>query len=137
MANEIYAKYESGFNLDAYVFQKTTDQVFDVADGGDTFEVWSDGNVLNYDIPMTDQGGGFYTVDFPSVITTEGIYRVIIKLRDGVNAVVGDFGIFQGEISWDGENEDTQLSLSDQMDVLLGTSSRVLNKYPTEVQADA
>jgi hypothetical protein len=135
MSNEIYAKYESGFTLDAYVFRKTDDAVFVETTG--SFETWIDGNVLTYDIPMSDQGGGFYTVDFPSVIVTDGMYRVVIKLRNNASAAIEDFGIFQGEISWDGENEDTQLSLSDQMDVLLGTSTRVLNKYPTEIQADA
>ena len=103
--NEIYAKYPSGKNLDAYVFKKANDQVFDQADGGDTFEVWADGSVLNYDIPMTDQGDGFYTVDFPAVITTTAVYRVIVKLRAGANAAVGDTGLFQGEIYWDGQKE--------------------------------
>ncbi len=103
--NEIYAKYPSGKNLDAYVFKKENDQVFDQADGGDTFEVWADGSVLNYDIPMTDKGDGFYTVNFPAVITTKAVYRVIVTLRAGANAAVGDTGLFQGEIYWDGQKE--------------------------------
>ena len=43
MANEIYQKYSSGFDLDAYVFRKSDDFVYDVA--GDAFELWVDGNV--------------------------------------------------------------------------------------------
>ena len=127
--NEIYAKYNSGFSLDAYVLRKSTDEVFDEADGGDTFETWSDGNVLNYDIPMTDQGDGFYTVDFPTVIETSGTYRVIVKLRVGANAAVGDLGLFQGEINWNGEIEYTIFTV-------LGQGSMVLNRYPTRSQPD-
>ena len=102
--NEIYHKYPSGSLLDAYVFKKTDDKIFDQADGGDTFETWADGNVLNYDIPMTDQGDGFYTVDFPTVISA-GIYRVVIKVRAGANAAVADKGVVEGEIYWDGVKE--------------------------------
>ena len=103
--NEIWNDYPSGNKLDAYVWQKSNDKVFDEADGGDTFETWEDGNVLNYDIPMTDNGGDYYSVDFPAVIKTKGIYRVAIALRAGANAAVGDKRIAQGELSWDGENE--------------------------------
>jgi len=79
LANEIYAKYQSGFILDAYIFRKTDDEVFIQTTG--SFETWIDGNVLTYDIPMTDQGDGFYSVDFPTAITTECNYRGVIKLR--------------------------------------------------------
>lgn len=148
MANEIWHDFSSGDNLDAYVRRKTSDQVFDEADGGDTFEAWADGNVLNYDIPMTDHGGDYYSVDFPSVITTAGVYRVAISLRAGGTAAVGDKRIAQGELTWDGsaeidiftldttinddvigEDGDTLESLSDQMDVLSAQKSQVLNKY--------
>jgi hypothetical protein len=127
--NEIFGKYNSGFNLDAYVFKKADDEIFDEADGGDTFEVWADGNVLNYDIPMTDQGDGFYSVDFPTAITTEGVYRIIIKLRVGANAAVGDIGLFQGELTWDGTGEIDIFTLDNTMNILLAAGSRVLNIY--------
>jgi hypothetical protein len=120
MANEIYGKYSSGFDLDAYVFRKTDDAVFIQTTG--LFETWNDANVLTYDIPMTDQGDGFYSVDFPVAITDEGTFRVIIKLRTGVNAEVGNTGLFQGEITWSGESETDIFTL-------LETSSTVLNVY--------
>ena len=107
MANEIWTKYPSGNSLDAYIFKQTDDKVFDQSDGGDTFEAWEDGNVLNYDNPMTDQGDGYYTVDFPAVITTLGVYRVVIKVRAGAGAAVADKGVAQGEIYWSGTAEQT------------------------------
>ncbi len=107
MANEIWHDYPSGSSLDAYVFKKTDDEVFNEADGGDTWEAWNDANVLLYDVPMTDQGGDYYSVDFPAVITTAGTYRTVVALRAGGTAAVGDLRIAQGEIFWDGTAEIT------------------------------
>ena len=133
MANEIYHNFPSGNNLDAYVFKKTDDKVFDQADGGDTFEAWVDGNVLNYDIPMTDQSGDYYTVDFPSVITTAGIYRIVIALRAGGSAAVGDKRIAQGEFYWRGTAEEDLATITDQLDgLLVGLSRDLIELGPGE-----
>ncbi len=122
MANEIWHNFPSGDTLDAYVFTKTDDTVFDESDGGDTFETWQNSNVANYDIPMTDHGGDYYSVDFPSVIETAAIYRVAISRRLGATAAVGDLRIAQGEIDWAGSSEIT-------LSVLAGQGSKVLNVY--------
>ena len=129
MSNEIWHNFPSGENLDAYVFKKTNDQVFDQADGGDTFEVWVDGNVLNYDIPMTDQGGDYYSVDFPAVITTAAVYRIAIGKRAGASAAVGDLRIAQGEIYWDGTAEEDISTVSTQLDGLKSSSFKTTIKF--------
>ena len=130
MANEIWTdNFPSGNNLDAYVRKKTDDKVFDEADSGNTFETWVDGNVANYDIPMNDNGGDYYSVDFPTIITTAGVYRVVIALREGGTAAVSDKKIAQGELYWNGSAEQNFNTLSAQ-------GSRVLNKYPTRSQPD-
>jgi hypothetical protein len=128
LANELWTDYYSGNLLDAYVFKKSDDEVFDEADGGNTFEVWQDGNVLNYDIPMTDQGDGYYTVDFPAAITgTDPTpYRVVIKLRVGANAAVGDTKLSQMEIIWDGSKEV-------DIGTVFNTTTSVTNVYNEEV----
>jgi hypothetical protein len=125
MANEIYQKYSSGFSLDAYVIRKTDDKVFIETTGA--FEDWVDGNVLTYDIPLVDIGDGYYSVDFPVAITDEGVYRVVVKLRVGPNAAVGDLGIGQGEISWDGTAEIDIFTLDNSINVLIASGSKVLN----------
>jgi hypothetical protein len=127
MANEIYAKYSSGFDLDGYVFRKTDDKVCIPASGA--FETWNDVNVLTYDIPMTDRGDGYYSAGFPATITTEGVYRVIIKLRTGVEAEVGNTGLFQGELSWDGTEEIDLFTIDNSISTLTVSQSRVLNVY--------
>ena len=118
MSNEIWHNFDSGEILDAYVFDKSNDQVFDEADGGDTFEVWVNGNVLNYDIPMTDQGGNYFTVDFPAAITTAGVYRTVVALRDGANATISDIRVAQGEIHWNGTSEEDVTSVVSDIAVL-------------------
>ena len=106
MANEIYHNYDEGNTLYAVVHKKADDKVFDENDGGDTFEAWSDANVGNYDIPMTDHDGDYYSVDFPAAIATAGVYRVtIFKQAAGSPHADNDLSIAQGEIYWDGTAE--------------------------------
>lgn len=97
---------------------------------------------------MTPQGGDYYSVDFPSVITTAGVYRIAIAKRAGGSAAVGDSRIAEGELYWDGSAEvdlftvdttivddvvgpdgDSLNDISDQMDILSEEQSRVLNVY--------
>ena len=127
--NELWHNFPSGDTLDAYIFKKTDDTVFDQADGGDTFEAWVDGNVANYDIPMTDQGGDYYTVDFPTVITTAGVYRIAIARRVGGTAAVGDKRIAQGEIYWSGTAEEDIATMTDQLDGLTSSAFKRTNVY--------
>ena len=148
MAGEIWHNFPSGSNLYAFVRKKTNDQIFDENDGGDTFEAWVNGNVANYDIPMADNGGDYYSVDFPSVITTAGDYRTTVSLRTGGTAAIDDARLAHGEIGWDGTAEinlstldttinddvigddgDTLESLSDQLDVALSSQGKILNVY--------
>jgi hypothetical protein len=60
---------------------------------GSTFATWADANIGTYDIPLTDNGGDFYTADFPTDIT-QGNYYVIFYLQAGAspatNDVIGD-----------------------------------------------
>ena len=126
MANEIWTTYQSGFNLYAIVRRQSDDTV-NVA-GTDTFETWADGNILNYDVPMADNGGGYYTVDFPATILNvdQETYRVDIYLQPGANPVITDFAISQGEVIWaDGEEID--------LGTINITNQTVTNIYEEEV----
>lgn len=121
--NEIWHNFPSGNSLDAYIRRKSDDKIFDESDGGNTFEDQNDANVLNYDVPLTDHGSDYYSVDFPAVITTATDYRVAIAKRSGGSAAIGDLRVAQGEMHWGGTTEINTLTLSRQ-------GSRVLNVYP-------
>ena len=105
MANEIYNTYKSGFTLYAVIRKKSDDTVN--IQGTDTFEVWVDGNVATYDHAMADNGGDYYSVDFPSVITGTDVetYRIEIFLQTGGTPAITDYPIAQGEIFWQDGSE--------------------------------
>lgn len=71
--------------------------------GGDTWEVWNDGNIDNYDIAMTDKARGVYTCDFPPTILTAGQAEnayLVVRFRGPKSAACYPVG-FQ-YIDWDG-----------------------------------
>lgn len=77
--------------------------------GTNNFEAWVDGNIGTYDVPLTDQGGDYYTVDFPATITNIDLanYRVTIYLQTGGSPAVGDWPISHAPVYWqDGEEID-------------------------------
>ena len=114
MANEIWTSYASGFTLYA-VIRLQTDDTVNIA-GTNNFEAWQDGNIGTYDVPLTDQGGDYYSVDFPTTIDSIDIetYRTTIYVQVGASPALVDFPISQVEVFWqDGEEIDTgTLSLS-------------------------
>ncbi len=92
----------------AIIHKKSDDKVN--LQGTNNFEAWVDGNVGTYDHPMTDNDGGYYSVDFPTSITGTDLetYRVSVVLQasgspDADDTV--DRRLAKGEIFWDGTQE--------------------------------
>lgn len=149
MANEIWNSHDEAETLYALIWRQTDDKVYDAVAAANTFDTYTDADILDYDVPLTNQADSdYHSADFPADITT-GIYRVQIFEQAGgsIDADL-DVAIAQGEIYWDGSAEiniltldttinddvigadgDTLKDLSDQMDVLSSQSSRVLNVY--------
>ncbi len=134
MANEIWTHFTTGNNLYARIRKRTNSQVYDVDAGGDNFEAWADGSVATYDLPLVDEYGNFYVVDFPSGISA-GVYDVGVFLRATGAPLVTDLEIGQGVMYWDGSAE-INLSVMDTVldtvavdvagldgDVMVGTDS--------------
>ena len=108
MSNEIWHSYPSGNNLYALVFRKSDDFIWDVGDSAfEAVGTWNDARAGECDIVMTDQGGDYYTVDFPSAITdtTLQAYRTEVRVRAGGSPDTDDRPVAQGEIQWDGTSE--------------------------------
>jgi hypothetical protein len=122
MSNEIYNTYKSGFTLYA-VIRKQSDDTVNIQ-GTDTFEVWNDANILTYDFQMTDNGGDYYSVDFPTAITGTDVetYRIEIFLQTGGSAAITDYPIAQGELFWqDGKEID--------LGIIYNSNQTVTNVY--------
>jgi len=99
MSKEIHLSYESGNNLYAIVRRPSDGKVWDVA-GGD-WATWSDGNIDNYDIALTDKSGDFYTADFPTHANVgAGRFEVALFLRAGASPATSDNLIGRGIIAW-------------------------------------
>jgi ribosome-associated translation inhibitor RaiA len=135
LANEIYATFEEGNTLYALIWRKSDNKVWNDTDG--QFDIYTDVDIDKYDVVLVNQADSdYYSVDFPVAIADEDAYRVQIMLQQGTIDADADTGLFQGEIQWNGESEDTTSSLSFQLDKLSRQLSRVNNRYPTRNNPD-
>lgn len=98
-ANEIEFVYPSGSTLYALVRQPSTAKVWDA--GTAAWDTWADGDIGDYDIPMTDQSGDYYTATFPATIGS-GSYTVSIYLQAGGAPATSDSLLGVGPIVWTG-----------------------------------
>ena len=149
MANEIWHSADETWTLYALIWRQTDDKVYDAVAAANTFDTYTDADILDYDVPLTNQADSdYHSVDFPGDITA-GVYRVQVFLQVGgaIDADL-DYAIAEGEIYWDGSAEiniftldtsinddiigadgDTLETLSDQLDALSAEDSKVLNIY--------
>ena len=152
MANELWQSFDEAEILYALIWRKTDDKVYDAAAGSNTFDTYTDADIDDYNVPLTNQADSdYHSADFPADITA-GVYRVQIFAQDSAVADTphadDDTVIAQGEMYWDGSADidiftldtsinddviggdgDTLESLSDQMDVLSAQGGKVLNIY--------
>ena len=112
MANEIKVQYQPDeANVYACVFNADK-QVYDVV--GNNWETWDDAQIDNYDIVLTENGGGgmFYG-DFPAAIAA-GRYSVTAfqGAKTATDKVLGS-----GNIVWNGSAEVFDIDTSGRVDV--------------------
>ena len=129
MANEIWHTFDEADDLYALIWRKTDDKVWNNTDS--QFDVYTDADIDKYDVVLANQvDSDYHSVDFPSAITTEGVYRVQIFLIVGASIDAdADLGVAQGEIDWNGSEEITA--------GLINTDQRlVLNVYDETVPGE-
>ena len=117
MANEIWHSYEEGNTLYALIWRQSDDKVYDQVAAADTFDTYTDADILTYDVPLTNHAdSNYYTVDFQTDIS-KGVYRVQIFLQAAGSAHAdNDKEVAQGEIHWNGNKE---VASADYDDVVL------------------
>lgn len=123
MANEIWHSFEEGNTLYSLIWRKTDDKVWNNTDS--QFDTYTDADIDKYDVVLTNQvDSDYYSVDFPSGITVQGIYRVqVLKQDGGAIDADADVVVAQGEIAWDGTTEITGLVVTGEtgkVHVILG-----------------
>jgi hypothetical protein len=106
MSNEIWHSYDESYTLYALIWRQTDDKVYDAAAGSDTFDTYTDADILDYDVPMTNHADSdYHSADFPSDISA-GVYRVQIFHQVGGSIDAdADVAVAQGEMYWDGTEE--------------------------------
>lgn len=129
MAGEIYQSYLSTATLYALIFRPSDGYIWDTT-GTPAFEAvgtWNDARVGDCDIPMT-ASGDFHKVNFPTGITTAGVYVVQIRLQAGASPDTDDMLISQGFMEWDGTGE---ITVS-----LINTNANRVNNFTQTTETD-
>ncbi len=129
MANEIWHTFDETEDLYALIWRKTDDKVWNNTDS--QFDIYTDVDIDKYDVPLANQvDSDFHSVDFPSAITTAGVYRVQIFNIIGVGIDAdADLGVAQGELYWDGTAELDVFTLDNSITAAIQTGTTVFNEY--------
>src|SRR4051812_40921888 len=69
---------------------------------GSAFEAWVDGNVGNYDIPLTSRGGDLYDADMPTAVAACDMRVVFYQQAGGAPAITDYIVGIPKELHWDG-----------------------------------
>jgi hypothetical protein len=104
MANELL--HPTGTSGQAYraVLRNAAGQVWRVDTAA--FGAWSDAQIANYAIPLTEQGtSGHFVGDFPAAIVTAGLYSYVVYQRAGASLALTDSKQSLGAVNWDGAAE--------------------------------
>lgn len=104
-AKEIQFNFSTSNTIYALVRLPSTGKVWDVTNTN--WATWDDDDIGDYDIPLADQSGDYYTVNFPAGITTAGVYAISIREESGAAPAATDLIIGVGSIEWDGTAERT------------------------------
>ena len=69
---------------------------------GLTFVEWADGDIGDYDVPLTSAGGDLYQADFPSAVTSGTRVRVQYYERAGGTPATSDLLLYTESLDWNG-----------------------------------
>jgi len=100
---EIQFHYDTSNTLYALVRLPSTGKVWDVTTGN--WATWTDENIGDYDVPLVSQSGMYYAANFPTGITTAGVYAVAIREQSGEAPDTEDDLVGSGAVEWDGTAE--------------------------------
>jgi len=136
MANEIWHSSDEANTLYALIWRQSDDKVYDAVAGSDTFDTYTDADIDDYDVAMTNHvDSDYHSVDFPSDISA-GVYRVQVLLQiGGAIDADADVVIGQGEIYWDGSAEMNTTTLDGLIDTIDTNVDSILEDTGTTIPA--
>jgi len=103
MANEINVPSAASQTIYVIIWN-ATGSVYD--DTNSNFETYLTAQRGNYDIPVTEQGtaSGYYLADFPTAITSAGVYSYVGYIQAGGSPAETDQLVSSGTIDWTGSS---------------------------------
>lgn len=102
MANELSVTYVGANAVYCLIRRMSDNTVWDPA--ALAWDVWADGDLDDYDIPMTDRGGDLFTADAPSGLTNGIEYRFVYYERAGASPALTDLLLGSEEGAWSGSD---------------------------------
>lgn len=115
MAGELQASFQTGKTTYCLI-RNSIGRVWNT--GSTTFDVYASASFASYPVSLAEQGtSGYYSGDFPTAITTPGVYQIVHKQRLGGSPAESDPTIGTQEVMWNGGGV---LSLAD-----LATSGQI------------
>jgi hypothetical protein len=101
MADELFSTIPG--SVTNYAIIRRASDGYAADDAADAFEAWADGSIDDYDIPLTSQGGDYYTADFPTWITA-GTYDIIYYVQAGATPATTDDIHASERLYWNGSS---------------------------------
>lgn len=90
---------------------------------GTALAEYSSGSYANYDIPLSHVGSTYLHMgNFPTGITTSGVYDVFYYIQAGASPAEGDIQIASGTVSWSGTRQTFTETATSNRTALLRTS---------------
>lgn len=138
MANTLSVTYTGTDSVYAIIRKTSNGTVWN----GSSFVAWADGNIGDYDIPLSSQGGDLYAANFPSSITVNIEYRVIYYEQTGATPSTSDLLLNSEEGYWDGTQLVKNLSTAaiatstttyDDLTLLYASSDDVIAILPRQI----
>lgn len=122
MADKIQIQYQAAKTL-YFLVRNASAQVWN----GSSFVTYATADYANYDVAMTEQGtaSGYYVGTFPSGITAQGTYSVVVKQQAGASPAETDMTVGGGDVYWTGA---ALLSLTD-----MATSGQLSEFMPVRI----
>jgi hypothetical protein len=103
MAREIQLIQNNADTIYFWLYNSQATQIFNTSTLA--FETFNSSNYISYAFPATNQGGGLFVANFPTSVTTAGLYPVAAYSQSGASPVEGDTLAGTGVIDWNGSQE--------------------------------
>jgi len=110
MAREIISYYTGSASLYAIIRRTSDAKVWDTTTSA--FVTWADGDIANYDLALSSDGGDMYHVDWPTAMAAGNTCRYVVYARAGATPATTDSIVSSKELYWNGQTASSVSTIS-------------------------